>query len=98
MQWDQSKELDIKIELIRMLSGIFRKNNFNSLILAKRDREIMEFNYSILESIISFLLTIKEVKNVEEIVEMVVPFVQAYPINGKIIKSILSVVTKDFYY
>lgn len=83
---------------MRVLSAIFRRNNFNSLILAKRDREIMEFNYSILESIISFLFTIREVRNVEEMVQMVVPFVQAYPINGKIIKSILSVVTKDFYY
>jgi hypothetical protein len=83
---------------MRVLSAIFRQNSFNSLILAKRDREIMEFNYSILESLISFLLTIREIKNVEEAVDMVVPFVQAYPINGKIIKSILSVVTKDFYY
>ena len=74
---------------MRVLSEIFRRNNFNSLILAKRDREIMEFNYSILESIISFLFTIREVRNVEEMVQMVVPFVQAYPINGKIIKSIL---------
>lgn len=58
----------------------------------------MEFNYSILESLISFLFTMRGMKNVEEVVKMVVPFVQAYPINGKIIKSILSVVTKDFYY
>ena len=98
IQLNKSMTFDMKIELMRMLSGIFRKNNFNSLILAKRDREIMEFNYSILGSIISFLFTIKEVRNVEEMVEFVVPFVQAYPINGKIIKSILSVVTKDFYY
>jgi|688.fasta_scaffold1083748_1 hypothetical protein len=86
------------MELIGTLSAIFRANNFNSLILAKRDREIMEFNYSILESLISFLFTIRDIKNVEDVVSMFVPFFQAYPINGKIIKSILSVVTKDFYY
>lgn len=86
------------MELIGTLSAIFRANNFNSLILAKRDREIMEFNYSILESLISFLFTIRDIKNVEDVVSMFVPFFQAYAINGKIIKSILSVVTKDFYY
>ncbi len=43
-----------------MVSGLFAANSFNSLILAKRDREIMEFNHSILESLISLLFAIRD--------------------------------------
>ena len=46
-----------------MISGLFAANSFNSLILAKRDREIMEFNHSILESLISLVFAIREYRN-----------------------------------
>jgi hypothetical protein len=48
-----------------MISNLFAANSFNSLVLAKRDREIMEFNHSILESLISLVFSIKDYSSAE---------------------------------
>jgi hypothetical protein len=37
----EGTDCHMQVELLRMLSSLFAANSFNSLILAKRDREIM---------------------------------------------------------
>lgn len=29
---------------------------------------------------------------------MIIPFIHSYPVNSRIIKTVLSIVSKDFYY
>ena len=94
----QSIQHLIQLELLRMISNLFAANSFNSLVLAKRDREIMEFNHSILESLISLVFSIKEHTNAEDMANLVIPFIHSYPISSKIVKTILAIIAKDFYY
>lgn len=58
----------------------------------------MEFNHSILESIIYFIFSINaDAKQVPSLSELLTPFICLYPVNCKIVKCILSVLMKDFY-
>jgi hypothetical protein len=41
------------------VAEIYKKNSLNLCIMFKRDREIMEFNHSIFDEIVSFALGIK---------------------------------------
>ena len=64
----------------------------------KRDQDIMEFNHSILESILLFICHVKDNSNdVPALTSLLRPFIKHYPINCKIVKNVLSVLIKDFY-
>lgn len=80
------------------MSQLFESNPFNSLILYKKDQEISEFNHSILETIVHFVMTMEcNDKIIDDLVQAIAPFTKFYPINCKTIKVILSILIKDFH-
>ncbi len=59
------------------------------MILAKRDLEIMEFNFSLFDQMVNFLLSLKlERKDIEELLDSFDAVIRNYPITCRNIKNI----------
>lgn len=78
---------------------MYKKNSLNLCILFKRDKEIMEFNHSIFDEIVTFMFNIKvDFEQNQQLFQAFQPLISGYPIGCRNIKNIISKIAKNFHF